>query len=174
MDVFIEHIVKHRLQAKNIIIMLAVAFSAMMITLVAGVFFAVPAFRFFVLLIIAGAWYGAFWVVKSSYVEYEYTMTNSSIDIDKIMGKSRRKRVISIDCHEVEICAAIDDSMHNGEFKSNAGISKVIDCTGYGDNDIYFLDIVNDKGKIRILFEPKESMIENAQKFNPRKIFKKN
>ncbi len=174
MDVFIEHIVKHRVEAKDIIIMLGVAFLAMLITVVAGMFFVIPALRFFVLLIIVGAWYGAFWVVKSRYVEYEYIMTNSSVDIDKIMGKSRRKRVISIDCHEVEICAAVDDNLHNSEYKSNAGITRVIDCTGYGERDIYFMDITGDKGKTRILFEPKENMIENAQKFNPGKIFIKN
>ena len=45
MDVFIEDRVRHRVEVKDLLIMLAVGFFAMIITFLSGPFFAVPNLR---------------------------------------------------------------------------------------------------------------------------------
>ena len=159
------------MEVKDLLIMLAIGFFAMIITFLSGPFFAVPNLRFIVFLVFAAVWYFAFRTVKHRYTEYEYIMTNSVIDIDRITGRRKRKTVVSVDLHEVEIFAAIDDLEHNTEYTSSKKLYKVYDCTGMWNRDIYFVDMVGDKGTERVVFEPTVNMLENAYKFNPRKIF---
>ena len=44
------------------------------------------------LVLIAFAWYGAYLLMSMQNIEYEYILTNSEIDIDKIMSKKARKK----------------------------------------------------------------------------------
>lgn len=164
MDIFTEHIVKHRLEAKDVLIQLGAGFLAMFLTMFLMGFFINPSIRFIITLLIIGVWYGAYWVVKSRYIEFEYIMTNSDLDIDKITARSRRKRVISLDLNKIEILAPIN----NEAYKNN--VSRTLDCTGYGKHGVYFIDFIGDKGKTRVLFEPSDKILEYAYKFNPSKI----
>ena len=42
---------------------------------------------------------------KNRNLEYEYVFYNGSIDVDKIVAKKFRKRLISTDLHAVEVIA---------------------------------------------------------------------
>lgn len=64
------------------------------------------------LIIIAsfGIFYGAAQLTKRLSIEYEYIFVNHDMDIDKIIGKSSRKRMVSIKLNEVEEFGAYDDA----------------------------------------------------------------
>lgn len=165
MDIFTEYIVKHRLEAKDVLIQIGTGFLAMILTVLAFGLTAIPGISFLVTLIIAGIWYGAYWVIKSRYVEYEYILTNSALDFDKIMARSKRKRLLSLDLKEIEILAPVN----NDAYKNQA--TKIYDCTGDGKNGVYFIDFMGERGRERVLFQPSEKILDFAYKFNPSKIF---
>lgn len=125
----------------------------------------------FGIFLLAGVWYGFYKLVGMRSVEFEYILTNSEMDIDKIMSKKSRKRIASFDFKSAEIVACVEDTMHNGKYKSNSEI-EVIDARGDSQyNYVYFADVkIEDKQK-RILFQPTSRMIESIKKFNPRNVF---
>lgn len=123
------------------------------------------------LLLIAGMWYGIYLIVGMQNVEYEYILTNSEMDIDKIMSKRGRKSVASFDFKEVIVCANVNDNDHNHDYK-NVTPEKVFDAVGDKDSDnIYFVDFNGENGRIRVLFQPTSKLINSAKRFNPRNIF---
>ncbi len=165
MDVFTEYIVKHKLGIKDMLIVSAITFLAMILTVLAFGLAMVPQISFITTLVIAGIWYGAYWVIKSRYVEYEYILTNSDLDFDKITGRSKRKRILSLNLKEIEIFAPID----HADYKNQT--TKVYDCTGDGKSGVYFIDFMGEKGRERVLFQPSYKILEFSPKFNPSKIF---
>ena len=48
------------------------------------------------LLLAVGAGYGTYFLVTTSYVEYEYAFTNGELDVDKIIAKKKRSSLVSI------------------------------------------------------------------------------
>lgn len=143
--------------------------------LVAGVImiFFVPMFLTFLqyvyLFYIAGVLYGMHFAITGLNIEYEYSITNGEMDIDKITSKKRRKRIISVNTKEFEFFAPLNDeykSVYNGEY------AKKIDVFSSPDaNDIYFAYFFKNGEKIRLAFQPSEKMIEAIKLKMPRSMF---
>ena len=122
------------------------------------------------LVLIALLWYGAYLIISMQNVEYEYILTNSEMDMDKIMSKKGRKHIVDFDFKEITICASIDDNEHNHDYK-NVTVDKKYDIVGdKNGGNIYFADFTQDNQKVRVLFQPTYKMISSAKKFNPRNI----
>lgn len=127
-------------------------------------------FSFTIPLILAAvAWYGAYMLIQRNYTELEYTLVNSEMDIDKIIGKKSRKKVISVDFRDAEIVAAVDDEAHKAEYLRDG--FKVYDASGNYTDNIYFADFSKDGGKIRLLFRPTDKIIKEIRVYNPRNVF---
>lgn len=124
------------------------------------------------LLLIAAVWYGAYLLITMQNIEYEYILTNSELDIDKIMSKKGRKPIVSLDFKDIAICAAVDDNEHNSDYK-NIKADKVYDAVGDASRGgIYFADRLGEKGeRVRVLFQPTNKMLTSAKRYNPRNIF---
>lgn len=124
------------------------------------------------LLIIAFMWYGAYLIISMQNIEYEYILTNSELDIDKIMSKKGRKHIASLDFKNVTVCADTEDSAHNGDY-INIKADKVFNAVGDASRgSVYFADCIGEQGeRTRILFQPTSKMIESAKRYNPRNIF---
>lgn len=184
-DIYLEYMVKKKKTGKQY------AFLAVMITLgavLSCVFFVLmfavgvtmqkagtslgQMTSFIGLMLIAAVWYGVYLLANMQNIEYEYILTNSEMDMDKIMSKKGRKHMITFDFKEITICANINDSEHNHDYV-NQTADKTVDLIGdrKGDN-IYFADFSDDKGaRVRVLFQPTSKMINSAKRFNPRNIF---
>ncbi len=168
MDLFMEHLVPHKRTGKDLFIASGIIagaiFLLLLLTFIVSIF---PA--------IAGIWlisavaivFFAVLLIKRTSIEYEYILTNNELDIDKITAKSNRKRLITINFSEIDICAPVSHSA----FLEAQTIAKTIDCTGNRTKDVYFIDLSTEKGKTRVLIEPPVSYIENVRRFNPSKIF---
>lgn len=120
-DVYIEYMVKPPKSGKQkaviaLIVTIGVLLSALLfvLTFAAAVLLMGTQFGSFAfsigLVIIALMWYGAYLLIGMQNIEYEYLLTNSEIDIDKIMSKRGRKRIVSFDFKEVSICANVEDN----------------------------------------------------------------
>ena len=178
MDIFMEYLINRKKDAKDIAIISSIVLAAFLITIVALfallVFSQVPMVGSIGMLLIAGIWWGAYQLVSRRNIEWEYILTNSEFDIDKIMAKKGRKRVLSIDFKEANLVARVDDTAHNYEFSENQTSKniKVMDFTG-GKNvgETYFIDIVIDNERKYVLFQPTSKMLDAIRKFNPRNVF---
>ena len=112
MDVFVEQIVKKKYDAKDYLIFVAIVLAALVLIL-ACLFIQVLAS--FSLLIGIGILVGAYYLIVSRNVEFEYSVTNGDITVDKIMNRSKRKRVISFDAHNTEEMGKYDAEKHQGK-----------------------------------------------------------
>lgn len=159
MDAYLEQIVKHRKGYKDFMIKVAMImsiFAVLAIGVIVGVmfnyYFIVIGF-FLSLFDIYLCWY----VVTSRDVEYEYTVTNNNLQIDKIMSKRRRKEVLSIDIKKIEGF----DKLSEGRLKDNH-CDKVLQLGTYDDDESQYRFIVqtNKYGKIMVVFAPNSKILD--------------
>lgn len=182
MDFYVEYMVKHKKDNKAKMCTVGIYALAAVLTIVLFMLILwlavtlaqanVSQFAFSIgFLLIAATWYGAVFFANKFNIEYEYIVTNGSVDIDKIMSKSQRKRVISFEFADVDICANIKDEAHNSEYKREKSDIKLYDLTGdMADGGVYFADFRTESGMSRVLFQPTSKIMENARRYNPRNI----
>ena len=112
------------------------------------------------LLLAVGAGYGTYFLVTTSYVEYEYAFTNGELDVDKIIAKKKRSSLVSINVSSFSDFGKYSDDMEESE-------DNVISKEYYADFEH------KDYGKTRLVFVPDERMMENIRKFLPAKLKQK-
>lgn len=178
MDIFMEYLINRKKDVKDMVIISGLIAAGIVLTfilvLVLLLFSNVPMVGSLGMLLIAGVWWGAYQLISRRNIEWEYILTNSEFDIDKIMAKKGRKRVLSIDFKEANLVASVEDAAHNYEYIGNQSSNniKVMDFTG-GKNvgATYFIDIAVNSERKFILFQPTSKMLEAIKKFNPRNVF---
>lgn len=136
---------------------------------VIAVFIAVMLFIFLnvlSLILIALLFWGAYYLIRSFDVEYEYICTNGDLDIDKIIAKSRRKRLTTVDIKNAVDFGSVNGKIFNKEYST-------IDASS-GDNDnenTYYLAYRDSKyGMCYVLISPNEDMLEVIKTYLPRTI----
>ncbi len=113
---------------------------------------------FLVLVLIAiAAVVGGIYLLNGIEVEYEYIITNNELDIDKIIGRRTRKRMITVDLSQAE-----DLCVYNSETEPETDAT-VFATTGL-EKDAYYLFVRHsDYGKVGVIFNPnsrtREAMI---------------
>ncbi|MGN0642301.1 MAG: hypothetical protein ACI4JJ_04075 [Huintestinicola sp.] len=125
------------------------------------------AFFFFPMgIILAGfAFYGAFYLISGCDVEYEYIFTNGDLDIDKIIGKRKRKRLITAKLSEFTAFGPIEEAAEAGH-----DVTTVLAADGTGQNE-YYADFKHaSAGNVRIIFTPEEKLLDGIVMFLPRKL----
>lgn len=175
-DVYLEYILKKKKNGMEVFINACIIFAAIIATIFIFILMMATAsygqlLSTIILLLGAGVWYFSVNLINKQSIEYEYILTNSEIDIDKIMSKKARKRLASFDFKQVAICANVKDELHNFDYK-NKNVSKVINVVGDDERgNIYFADYDCDGEQRRVVFQPTMKMLETVKKYNPRCIF---
>ena len=175
-DSYLEYIVKKAPEAKTSILKVLIIIATVVICyfgmIIATSSQALAQFSSLFLLIVAGVIYGAYRLITSFNYEYEYIVTNGDLDVDKIIARRDRKRLLSVSTADVEIMAPYDDmykhSYDNGTFAQtiNATSSK------YAKNLWFIVAETKKYGRVRLLWEPTEKMVENMRSYMPRKVMK--
>lgn len=104
----------------------------------------------FAVLILAGG----VWLLGSFNVEYEYILTNNDLDIDKVIGKRKRKRMITLDLSGAEEFATYPAE------KDVQADATVHAYTGSETDAYYLLVSHSGYGKVKLIFNPNEKMRE--------------
>ncbi len=154
MDNFVEQLVAKRADGKAYFLRgLIVSFAVVMVALgiVATVMFAFPLLLF----VSVGACYLAWWLFGNTSLEYEYIVTNNDFDIDKIIGKRKRKRLISI-----ELSTVTEFDKYSGGRIGQDADATVMAADGTGVGVWYLLVNSRDYGKLLIIFSPNEETLE--------------
>lgn len=111
----------------------------------------------------------SYFVYMNAELEYEYLYVDKEFTVDKIMAKSKRKRVEVFDLDKMEIVAPIN-SWHLDNYKNRSDKTFDYSSGEHGQPDkryVFFYD-----GQKKVIFEPNEEMIKAMQFAAPRKVFK--
>lgn len=98
-------------------------------------------------------------------VEYEYSILNSEIFVDKIMGQRKRKKVAEFDMKNAEIMADADSEEILRRVNNEM---KVLDYSSREAGKLKYAVIFNEaNGITEMIFEPNEKMVEALHKIRP-------
>lgn len=110
MDFFNENLVQRRKTGKDVAIIIGIILLGIVLTCALLLFLlGMPIVGQFFLLLIAGVWFLAYRLISGRKVEFEYIVTNSDMDVDKIVAKRKRTRILSLNAKEIEVMAPVND-----------------------------------------------------------------
>lgn len=168
MDVFIEYMVKKQNTGKDILLKILYAVLGVVIMVAAFVFSPfLGVFSMIAPLVGFGAVFGAWYLITSMNVEYEYILTNGEMDVDKIIARRRRKRLITANARKFEAFGTFKEQEHAGKDYNN----RVYACTSPSDPGNYYA-VFNHAtlGKTLLVFTPNDRVLDGLRSFVPRQV----
>ncbi len=169
-DVFMERMVKKKTESIDVLIYVGILLGILLVTgvgfVVGFLMVGVPTLS---LLITAGAVFGGYKLIGMRMLEYEYSLTNGFVTVDKIMNRSTRKRMTSFEC---DSCEDLGVYAENEERLKNRSFDARVFATQYADHRGSWYMIVRSKktGKTLVVFDPDEEFVEGIKKFIPRSL----
>ncbi len=161
MDTYVECMVKKKANG---------AMNALKILLwvIAGFTFVLGMASFIFLIVAIGVGVGAYFLGLNANLEYEYLYVDRQLTVDKIMAKTRRKRVETFDLDRMEMLAPIK-SWHLEDYKNRQ--FKTVDYSAGVEEkpDRRYCMIYN--GEKKVIFQPNEEMVTAIKSVAPRKVF---
>ncbi len=164
MDTFFEQITAVKKSGKDIAAITGIWLLAFIICFLLVLFMGyLGSFSF---LLIAGARFGAFKLSFRFNVEYEYIVTNGTMDIDKIINKSSRKRVLSF-----ELATVSRLEKFNQGLLSSVNSKEIVTACNLNDPEAYLMvSSTEGKGTSYLIFAPDERVRGAIVKFVPKFI----
>ena len=174
MDIFVEQLVKRKRRAIDYL-RIAVCVIAMLLILyflpLGMSILAKAGLGFIVFLVCCVLIYLLYILVTATNMEYEYCFTNGALDVDKIINRRNRKRMIEVNARRIEMMAGTKTPAFDRLFHDRS-VKKIYACTKIDDIDTYFLDYINDDGKhMMLIFNPNEEIRTGFRRYNPQKVF---
>ncbi len=169
-DVFLERMIKKKTEGKDYLLFAGIVVGILLLTFVGFVLgFLVVGVPTLSLLITAAAVFGGYKLIGMRLLEYEYSLTNGYVTVDKIMNRSTRKRLTSFDC---DSCEDLGEYAGNEERLKNRSFDTRVFATEYADHRGSWYMIVHGKktGKTLVVFDPDEDFQEAVKKFIPRQL----
>jgi hypothetical protein len=173
MDIYLENIVKKKKDKKDILKIVGIILAGFIVSdLVILLSFLISFLRAISVILFAGVWFGVYWLISSWNLEFEYSVTNGEIDVDSIISRRKRKRLLSVRVRDIACCASVYDKEYADEYKNKEYTASVVMAASAIDAPgTYFADLVTREGlKTRLFFEPTPQMLEAFTKYNPRNI----
>lgn len=173
MDIFLEQLVKRkrrpvdyvRIGACILAMLLVIYFLPLGMEILAK-----AGLGFIVFAVCCALIYVLYLLVTATNMEYEYCFTNGALDVDKIINRRSRKRLIEINARRIDMMAGTKTPAFD-RIKQDRSIKKIYACTGVEDADTYFVDYVDDNGKrIALVFNPNEKIRDGFKRYNPQKV----
>ncbi len=121
-------------------------------------------------LVLVGVIYLFYRLISNTNLEYEYCFTNGAFDVDKILNRRSRKKVVSLNARSIEKMAKANDPDFKRLMK-DGGVKKIYACTHIKDADTYYVVYQGEKGRQMLLFNPNEEIKDGFRRFNPQKVF---
>ena len=160
-DTYVEYMVAR----KPSVIMKFLKILLIMLTVV---FVLIGFFNFIALIIAAAAAAGAYFASLNADIEYEYLYLEREISVDKVMAKSRRKKVGTFSVEQMEIFAPLNS--HRLDSYRNMNTKTLDYSSGIANQpERRYMMIYN--GNTKVILEPNEEMIKAVQSVAPRKVF---
>ncbi len=150
-DIFIEQIVKRNKSQSDQIQSIA-SFAVVIIIAVGSTNFMPSLFP--IILMVGG--FGAYVFSSRKNIEYEYSFTNTELDIDAIYNRSKRKRLFSTDLKDSPVIFKTSNTNYSLKYET----LKCIDYSTNTSSDNTYTIIANINNVAhRIIIEPNERLI---------------
>lgn len=161
LDYFTEYIVKRKRSGTDIALTALIVVGAVIVFLALCYIGLVTGLMQILLLLAVGALWGAYILIGKFSIEYEYIVTNGEMDIDKIMQRRKRKRIITVPVKNIRSIepVRVDNTVYKQVIDASKNDKKA--------TDTYML-ITEDN--IKILFNPSEKMLKIFAKFRPQSV----
>lgn len=153
MDRFSEQLIKKEATGKDMFIRGLDIAAAM--ALIAALIFAFAFIGIVSLAVAAAVIWGTVWLLQGTSVEYEYIVTNDDLDIDKIIGKRKRKRLVTLSLREAK---------ELGEYVSGTELNAEVAVMAHDETGIdmyYFICGSKEYGSIAVVFNPDKRTLYN-------------
>ena len=111
-----------------------------------------------------------YFVIPRTDLEYEYLFVNGEFDIDMVMAKSKRKKVISVNLSEADLIAPLNS--HKMDYYNGNSRMKTLDYSSGNPEHKRFAIIMKTGGEnSRIIIEPDDEMAKAIKNSAPSKVF---
>ena len=120
------------------------------------------------LVLLAAVGVAAYFVHTGLSVEYEYLFVEGDLSIDRILAKSRRKKVLECRKDEIQIVAPSDSYMLKDYENANTKLADY--SSGRKDGKVYAMIYQKGSESRKVLFEPNEKMINAMRRAYLRKM----
>ncbi len=127
-----------------------------------------PAFGIFGVIILFAVGGATYLVFRNSEVEFEYLFVTSSLSIDRIYGKSKRKKAWEATMEEIQIIAPTGSiEARDHETKE----MKVLDFSSKTPNaKTYTMISQSGSERTKVIFEPNDKLLRCIKMTAPRKV----
>lgn len=164
MDIFVEQLVERKPDSRSIffrILLLAGIAAVCTLFFIAALFVLGGAVAPIALVAIPGVLWLGLQLLRGLTCEYEYILTNKDLDIDKIIGKRRRKRMVSLDLNNAETLDIYTENLSlNAEVTVSAHDNSYV--------NMWYLTIRHEShGNVALLFNPNDKFIVKLNKVLP-------
>ena len=111
-----------------------------------------------------------YFVIPRTDLEYEYLFVNGEFDIDMVMAKSKRKKVMSVNLSEADLIAPLNS--HKMDYYNGNSRMKTLDYSSGNPEHKRFAIIMKAGGEnSRIIIEPDDEMAKAIKNSAPSKVF---
>lgn len=165
-DVYVECLVKAK--PSNALKLLKYVLIGLTVLLGCLAFLTIAPINLVCFVLAVGAGVGAYFVNMNADLEYEYLYLDKELAVDKVMAKSKRKRVAVYSLDRIEILAPVK-SYRLDNYKNRS--VKVKDYSiGYEDKPDLRYAMYYEGGE-KLLLSPSAEMIKVMRSAAPRKVF---
>ncbi len=165
MDIFIEYMVKKKKNLSDYIQMVLVTIVGIFV--LRTIFFILmqkaPMFGSLITFGVFAGGYFLYRFITSYNIEYEYSLVNNEIDIDKIINVRKRKKLTTINLKTIEKFGVTSGHEFEQATK-NPEIVKIYACTDSKAEDAFFAIYRGEGSRKMIIFNPNEKMEEHIKK----------
>ena len=164
MDTFFEQIITVKKNGKAVAAIIGIWLAAFIVCFLLIMFMGF--LGTFSLLLAAGVLFGAYKLCTRFNLEYEYIVTNGTMDIDKIINKSSRKRILSFELATVSRIEKFNPAQLSGVNAKELFIT----CNQDDPGAYLMVSATEGKGTSYLVFAPDERVRSAIVKFVPKFI----
>ncbi|QAT50009.1 hypothetical protein EQM14_09620 [Caproiciproducens sp. NJN-50] len=164
MDIFIEQLVKKKSGPRDYLFFTGIVLIGALVVFLSILF--LPSLAIFVL---AAVCCGAYLLITSRNLEFEYSVTNGDLTIDRIIAKRKRRRMISVDARTVEKMGKYDPQ----KLRSKNFDARIFSSETEKGTDAWYLCAHHfERGNVLIVFSPNEKILNSIRPFLQRQVAK--
>ena len=125
------------------------------LALLAAALLFVPYIRMLVVFVLVGIIYGAWWLITTQNIEYEYCVTNGDIDVDQITARRKRKRLVSVSGRKIQSLLPFDSTAPMGKYQRVVMVAPSLTAEGLW----CFTYHSKKNGNTFVVFQPNERVL---------------
>ena len=175
-DIYMEFMVKKKLDAIGMLKIFGLYVAATLLSFILILItFAMPEIGQylgqFIFALVIGAYIGAWWLSNYVAVEYEYIYTNGELDVDRIVARRTRKRMLTVSINNFDQMGKAEGPDFERAYK-DPNIRVRLNAAGATAHFQDYYAVFNNKDGQRmiLIFTPTTKMLEEMKRSNPFKI----